>query len=91
MTYNPSAWDLYSPTPPADLNNAAQYSVQTQIDPDTGFPYVETPGDLGWQEWKPIIGYRNASTGAQLYGAARMGRPVFTGGRSADGSPTRAR
>lgn len=91
MTYNPALWDLYDPTPPADLNDPAQYSVATQIDPETGFPFVETPGDLGHQEWRPIIGYRNAVTGAQLFGAVRVGRPVFTGGKSADGTATRAR
>ncbi|MEO0566703.1 MAG: hypothetical protein AAF066_03155 [Pseudomonadota bacterium] len=90
MTYDPSKWDTNSPSPPADLNDPAQYEVATQLDAN-GFPFVETPGDLGYQDWRPITGYRNARTGAQIYGAVRVGRAIFTGGKSADGSPTKTR
>lgn len=85
MTFDPN-----DPTPPADLNSPDQYAVTTQIDAATGFPYVESPGDLGHLIWAPVPGYRNAVTGEPIYGPKRVGNPVFTGGKSADGSPTRA-
>ncbi|MEL7300891.1 MAG: hypothetical protein AAFM92_10950 [Pseudomonadota bacterium] len=76
--------------PPAVLNDPAQYEYPTQIDAD-GFPYIETPGDLGHLIWAPIPGVKNARTGQSFYGPKRVGNPVFTGGRSADGGPTRAK
>lgn len=78
------------------LNDPAQYEYPTQIDPDTGIPFIENPGDLGYVIWAPIPGYRSAAGGGpdgsgQLYGPKRMGQPTYTGGRSSDGSPTRAK
>lgn len=84
--------DPYDPIGPgqAVLNDPAQYDVATENDAE-GFPFVETPGDLGRVIWAAIPGYRSAVTGQQLFGPKRVGDPVFTGGKSADGSPTRAR
>ena len=77
--------------PSAVLNDPAQYEYPTQIDPSTGFPYIETPGDLGHLIWAAIPGFRNARTGQPFYGPKRAGNQVYTGGRSADGGPTRAK
>ncbi|MEM6941195.1 MAG: hypothetical protein AAF943_17220 [Pseudomonadota bacterium] len=91
MTYDPDSWNIYSSTPPDDLNSPDQYEYPTLIDPDTGHPYVENFGDLGHVVWVRIPRHRNARTGDPVYGPRRVGQVVFTGGRSADGSPTRAR
>lgn len=77
--------------PSSVLNDPSQYEAATQIDPTTGFPYVENPGDLGHLIWAPIPRYRNAVTGDPIYGPKRIGQVVFTGGRSADGGPTKAK
>ena len=86
MTFDPN-----DPTPPADLNSPDQYAVTPQIAAATGVPYVDRPGALGRLIWAPVPGSRNAVTGEPIYGPKRVGTPVFTGGKSADGSATRAR
>lgn len=91
MTYDPKNWNYTSPTPPADLNSPDQYEYATQIDPDTGYPYIEQPGDLGHVVWVRIPHQQNARTGDPLYGGRRVGQAVFTGGRSAIGQPTRTK
>ncbi|MEP3637288.1 MAG: hypothetical protein ABJN14_08520 [Paracoccaceae bacterium] len=75
----------------AVLNDPSQYDVATQIDRNTGHPYVNNPGDLGHVIWGPISRYKNAGTGQQLFGPKRVGTPIFTGGKSASGEPTIAR
>lgn len=66
-------------------------TIPVQIDQTTGEPYLFNPGDMGeYRETSPS-GYRNAVTGERLVGRYSDGQQKFTGGTSADGSPTLAK